>query len=217
MNTSTLRFNNASACFAASMTRVADILRHTVDESGAASLALSGGKTPESYLPLLARKVLDWSRVTITLTDERCVPHGHPASNFGLVLRHLGDLGVRHLLPLVNADGVPNSDATGENLQQHKMLPLDMAVLGMGTDGHTASIFPGQNDVESLGNFQYVHRVSGIDRVTFSFEVLAQTRWLILVLVGDAKSKLWSERCDERGLPIDLLVRRCSCLEVFIA
>lgn len=124
---------------------VADLLRAGLSERGQALLIVSGGSTPVPFFDALARMDLDWSAVTITLADERWVPPQHPDSNERLVRQHLlqGHAAGAFLMPMFNGAATPQEgqahlDATLSMLPW----PADAVVLGMGGDGHTASLFP---------------------------------------------------------------------------
>ena len=121
---------------------VAQQLTEAVQRHGQASIALSGGRSPIAFLQALNRQPLPWRQLTITLVDERVVPPDHPNSNARLLREHLlhGAAADAHFIPLVTQADQPERDV--QRLQSE--LPrLDVAVLGMGEDGHTASLFPG--------------------------------------------------------------------------
>jgi 6-phosphogluconolactonase len=127
---------------------VARRLIQAIAERGRAVLCVSGGKSPILLFEALREQDLPWDKVHVTLADERCVPSTHPDSNALLVKTHLlqGRAALAHLIPMV-----PNSEAplpVVHELAAQAGLALkaagraDVLVLGMGADGHTASLFP---------------------------------------------------------------------------
>ncbi len=138
---------NAAASAQALADAVAQNLRDTLATQPRATLAVSGGKSPIAFFQALSQQDLDWARVNITLVDERIVPTCHADSNTGLVRQHLlqNRATAAQWLPLISDDAdegsLKNSAAAVEFALQHYTQP-DVLVLGMGGDGHTASIFP---------------------------------------------------------------------------
>ena len=126
---------------------VAQNLRDTLATQPRVTLAVSGGKSPITFFQALSQQDLDWARVNITLVDERIVPTRHADSNTSLVRQHLLQhrAAAAQWLPLISDDAdegsLKNSAAAVEFALQHYTQP-DVLVLGMGGDGHTASIFP---------------------------------------------------------------------------
>lgn len=130
-------------------------LQQGISERGVATLAVSGGSTPIALFRQLALEAMDWSRIQITLVDERWVPCAHPDSNAGLVKQTLidaidNDADKPGFVSLTNGDATPfSAEEDIDRRLQAMPWPLDVVVLGMGTDGHTASLFPG---ADGLGN-----------------------------------------------------------------
>lgn len=127
---------------------VADQLQQALAQRPRATLVVSGGRTPVAMWQALREAPLDWRRVDITLADERWVPPDHPASNEGLLQQHLlqGPAAQAHWWPLFNGAATP-AEGLGlleASLAQGPSWPADVVVLGMGSDGHTASWFPHQ-------------------------------------------------------------------------
>ena len=164
---------------------------------GRAVLALAGGRTPWPVYERLARAALDWSRVTVVPTDERCVPHGHEASNLrGLQAAFAAADGIR-----VEALTVPDGDCDASERHARDLLSglrrrFDAVVLGMGTDGHTASLFPGA--ARLARGFDPALDACRIDpdplppdapypRISLCVRRLLRTRALHLVITGEEK------------------------------
>lgn len=125
---------------------VAQRLRDTLSRRGHALLVVSGGSTPVPFLRALSAQSLDWARVAVTLADERWLPPDHIDSNERLVRQHLlqGEAEPARFVPLWRDQPDPYAaqDEVAASLQSLPW-PASVVVLGMGGDGHTASLFPG--------------------------------------------------------------------------
>jgi len=137
---------------------VAVILRDAIDIRGAATLVVSGGSTPKGFFRKLSGKAIDWSKVTVTLADERWVPPGHADSNHRLVQENLlqGGAGSASFIPLVSEHAHPRAAVDEITQALSRLGTLDVVILGMGGDGHFASLFPDSAALEA-GPFSYSH------------------------------------------------------------
>ncbi|MDG9926245.1 MULTISPECIES: 6-phosphogluconolactonase [unclassified Pseudomonas] len=124
--------------------RVAEALRTAVSERGRALLVVSGGRSPIPFFECLARQELPWSKVQVSLADERWVPPSHADSNEALVRRHLlqGPAAQATMLGLYHPAQSLDEAARLAEQSVAGLPPIDVLVLGMGDDGHTASLFP---------------------------------------------------------------------------
>lgn len=170
-------------------------------------LAISGGKTPDLLFAVLADKYPQsplWQKVNFWWVDERMVPPTHPESNFGVVQRLLFS---QILIPEENIHRIkgennPQEEALAYSLHIQKSLPqsenwpvFDLILLGMGDDGHTASIFPDQMELLHSGNICDVatHPVSGQKRVTLTGEVINSASKICFLVTGKEKANRLEE------------------------
>ncbi|MEN5305112.1 6-phosphogluconolactonase [Pseudomonas sp. TWI628] len=124
---------------------VAERLRAAIAAKGQACVVLSGGRSPVPFLEKLAGEPLDWAKITVSLADERWVPVEHADSNAGLLARHLlkGAAAKARFVGLYQQAGNLDAAAASADQALAELPPIDVLVLGMGDDGHTASLFPG--------------------------------------------------------------------------
>jgi 6-phosphogluconolactonase len=174
------------------------IIESAIDARGAAVIALAGGKTPLPIYEKLAKAKIDWKRVTIVPGDERIVPLGDPLSNVTAIGKIFIPKGAR-VIPLVSATA-PDHKAAGraaDAILQDLHWPLDLCLLGVGSDGHAASIFPGADYDEAL-NGPRERRAIGVmpeplppeapvARVTLTRAAIDSARALMIAVTGDAK------------------------------
>ncbi|SFL11955.1 6-phosphogluconolactonase [Lysobacter sp. cf310] len=138
-------FEDAGQLAQALAKQVAADLRGALARHGEACIALSGGNTPKRFFEALATQTLDWARVTVLPVDERWLPPEHPRSNEKLLRDHLlrDNAAAARLLPMYRPTETPEAALMPVLTKiANEGLPLDVAVLGMGEDGHVASLFP---------------------------------------------------------------------------
>ena len=198
-------------------------LNSVVDKKQQATLVVPGGTTPIHYLPVLARCTLPWDKIAVTLSDERWVDVNDEASNERLIRKHL----LAHLPKNTNFVGLKTlhespSEALNTIHQRldHLLQPFSLAVLGLGEDGHIASLFPGMNP-----ELATPHHCVAVDqpiapspRISLSLTALVNSQHIALVVVGKAKRQLLdrlSENPDPQIPLVWLLQRRQTPIVVF--
>lgn len=195
--------------------RVAASLAEQLQVQATTSLVVSGGRSPIPLLEALARQPLAWERVTVTLADERWVPPAHPDSNEGLVRTHLlqGPAAQARFLPFWTGAAAPEGAAAPvAGALSALPLPFGTVLLGMGLDGHFASLFPGAAALaEGLRTERLTVAVrpparAPHPRLSLSLRALLQSREILLVLGGAAKRAVL-ERALGEGPEADLPIR----------
>jgi 6-phosphogluconolactonase len=207
-------FNTASAAVDALCAAVTQDLEAAIVARGRASLALSGGRSPVPFLQALARQPIDWDRVVVSLVDERWVPATHADSNHGLVEQHLLAQGAADatFVPLWASSRAPQEQAAwlSEGHGIGVRAPIDVAVLGMGEDGHTASWFPDAPELAIVltTTCAYIATAPAQGRqarITLTLSALSRVRSLYLAIAGEAKRHLLARAIAEgyaSGLPV---------------
>ncbi len=180
---------------------VAGELADAVVARGQATLAVPGGTTPGPFLEALSRADLEWSKVKVMLTDERFVPETSERSNTALLRRSLLQNAAQsaQLIPFYVAGDTPEDVLDGLARAVSDALPIDSCILGMGTDMHTASIFPGADKLDlALSPDAPVlvpMRAPGAPepRITLPAHVLKNARNIHVLIVGEAKKSALGE------------------------
>jgi 6-phosphogluconolactonase len=169
---------------------------------GLASLVVSGGKSPRRLFELLRAQSLDWGRVCVALADERWVDASDPASNEKLVRDVLlqGSAGAARFIGLKNGAPTPDLGAVSAwETFARVPRPFDAVVLGMGDDGHTASLFPRSPNISSALNPAAVAGCVGMwspevphPRLSLNLSALLDSRRIVLLITGAQK---WRTYC----------------------
>ena len=200
---------------------VADwIARSLVEALGgheSASFVVSGGSTPVHTFGALAQTPLDWSRVSVFLSDERCVPPDHADSNEAMVRRTLvtGEAARAEVVPVyregLDVDGM--CEALDRRLAAEPA-PFASVLLGMGADGHFASLFPDFGELEAGLALPGAHRCLPVQtaasphpRISLTLDTLVKTRSLVLLAFGEAKRSVLEDAAEGRGgYPVQALL-----------
>lgn len=189
-----------AADFAARM--AVGVLSTVIEESGKASFMVSGGSTPAPVFDRLAQMDLAWNRVTVGLVDERWVSPVDPGSNERLVRSHLltGKAGAAGFVPMKTAAQTAAAAVADRNLAYGPHCdPIDLILLGMGIDGHTASWFPNAGGLKGAMHARHGEVVAAIDatgcpvagdvteRLTLTGPAIIDSDAAILLIFGEDK------------------------------
>ena len=209
------RFLTPEALSAGAASFIIDLAQKAVRDRGRFIWALSGGRTPENLYRLLSkppyRDKMPWQNTLIFWSDERCVPPDDPQNNALMAQKALLD---KVEIPDSNIFRIPTGPAPEEAARQYERTlrkvfeaeapRFDLIMLGVGADGHTASLFPGTQALREstrwvCENFVETQRMY---RITFTFPLLNQARCILFLVSGKDKANILKEiRRDE--LPAD--------------
>lgn len=209
-------FNDGDTLARSLAADVASSLARRLAAQGEASLVVSGGRTPVPFLRELGRQPLDWPRVHVTLADERRVPQGDAASNFALVRDAFAGTSAADAR-LVGVDAMADDAAERWNaLVSALPRPFAAVVLGMGDDGHFASLFPGMPGLAAAlastgtaGAAAVVEGVAPVEpraRLSLTLATLLDTDLLALHVTGASKLATL-QRASQPGSALEMPVR----------
>lgn len=157
---------------------------------GARSLVLAGGTTPKRCYELLAEVDIEWGRVSVLFGDERCVPPLDPESNYRMAKEALLDRVSPASVYRIPAELGPDVGADLYAEVVEFVAPFDLVVLGVGEDGHTASLFPGHPALKADGLTVGIHDAPKPPpaRVSLTLEVLRDARRVVILATGAGKA-----------------------------
>src|SRR5580704_1196168 len=217
----TTKFADSGSLSRALSSQLAANLSTAIAARGLASLVVSGGKSPIKLFELLRSESLDWSRVCIALADERWVEPSDPESNEKLVRDYLLKecAASARFLGLKNAAPTPDLGAVSAwETFARVPRPFDAVVLGMGDDGHTASLFPGSpnlpsalNPSASAGCVGMWSPVAPHPRLSLNLTALLDSRRVVVLINGEAKWRTYTAACAAgpvQEMPIRAVLRQ---------
>ena len=194
--------------------KVAGQLNDAIQAQGTATLVVSGGRSPVAFFQSLIKQPLDWSKVVVSLADERWVPVEHADSNAGLLKKHLlqGPAAKARFVGLYNVAANLEDAAEQADRALAELPPIDVLILGMGDDGHTASLFPNSPNLAEALTLDNPRRCWPMlaptvphQRLSMSLSLLANAKNTVLSIQGQAKLNTLSEALagpDVAALPI---------------
>jgi 6-phosphogluconolactonase len=199
--------------------RTIEILKAAIHDRNIATIALSGGSTPKPLYQAIAQADLDWTKLHIFWGDERYVPSDHPDSNENMARQAWLN---QVPLPSTNIHAVPTdlSDPADSALQYEATLhavfgtagtsagnlpAFDLILLGIGDDGHTASLFPHTPALEVRDRLTTVGEKSGQPRITFTYPLINNAHNVLFLLAGASKQpalqQIFSPEADPKQYP----------------
>ncbi len=210
------KFADPDALARALATLVSSALQRALDARGRASLVVSGGTSPRKFFEALRREPLDWRQVCIGLADERWVDASDPGSNEHFVRESLlrEHAAAARFLGLKNGAPTPDIGAVSAwETFARVPRPFDVVVLGMGDDGHTASLFPHSPNLASALNPAAAAACVGMwapvapqPRITLNVSALLDARRIVFLLSGDSKLRTYMAASAEGSIE-DMPVR----------
>ncbi|MFT4953763.1 MAG: 6-phosphogluconolactonase [Brevundimonas sp.] len=222
-------FSSAADWSEACAERLASALGEGLSANATALFAGAGGSTPSPIYRRLAEADLEWSRVAVTLVDERHVPESSPDSNARLMRETLltGRAAAARFIPLHHAAVTVDRAAAMAAKALQAEGPLDAVLLGMGEDGHICSMFPGSPTLKTLLTTALEPAVFGVppgrdgmappqERISLNIPYLARARRVVLALTGARKRAVFEAEAtgDPAVQPIAALIASGAPLEV---
>jgi 6-phosphogluconolactonase len=224
-------FESADTMFGALAEKIAASLSATVARAGSAGFVVSGGTTPGDLYDVLAKKSAPWDRVTLTMSDERWVEPTSDRSNERLVRLRLlvGKAAAARLVPFKTAaPHARDAEKAVHDSVTAMPRPFDVMLLGMGTDGHTASLIPGSEGLAralDTADPMYVRAVNPPkltemgERMTLTLRAILDSRRIVILIKGEAKRAAYKDVLggdDVLAAPVRAVLRQVATpVEVF--
>jgi 6-phosphogluconolactonase len=199
-------------------------LELNLQETGRASIAVSGGSSPKPFYQALSQADLDWANVDVALVDERWLEPTHESSNAAFVAATLlqNKAAAANFIPMKNLASSPELGLPeAEQAYQALSLPFDVTILGMGPDGHTASLFPNSEGLEvALSGDAHLASIlatksdvtgDNLQRMTLSLQGVCNSKKLILFITGEKKREVYQaakNSSDVLGIPVSAVLNQ---------
>ncbi|MDP2561163.1 6-phosphogluconolactonase [Psychrobium sp. 1_MG-2023] len=204
-------------------------LTQAISENGKATLLVSGGKSPIALFELLNQRDLDWSKVIISLVDDRWVGTDNSDSNERLVNQYLlvNKAAAAQFVGLVGSQESA-FDGIGDAVERiNDIAQIDVMILGMGEDGHTASIFPCSSQVHDAMSADNKQRLIAVEpttapyqRISFTLNEILAAKQVYLPLSGEKKLAVFEQAqqlSDLAQMPISAVIKQHNALDVLVS
>lgn len=228
-NMNITNFNNAQEITEFLTQDITNKLSAAIAKNGNASMVVSGGRSPIALFNALSHAELDWSKVVISLVDDRWVNSTHENSNELLVNTHLliNNANVATFIGLVGNqdsafDGVDDAVAKFSSVKQ-----IDIMILGMGEDGHTASIFPCCKQLDDAMSADNNNRLiatkpetAPFERISLTLNEILAAKHVYLPLSGEGKVSVFEtakQLTDYKKMPIAAVINQHNALDVLLS
>ncbi len=208
--------SDKSALIAQALDLIVEKIHSTLQQQERFTLALAGGSTPKPLYEALASQSLPWEKIHIFWGDERYVPGDHPDSNEGMARQawlNKVPFPKENIHPMPTSSNDPSLDAQTHELELRQFFgveegdfpALDIILLGMGDDGHTASLFPNTEALKVSDRLVTVGNKDGQPRLTFTYPLINQARCVLFLVAGDNKrpalAQIFASDADETLYP----------------
>lgn len=222
-----------SQLFVALAERITEFARQCIADNGLFSMALSGGSTPKGLyrqMALLSEQQFPWNMTYLFLGDERSVPHSDNDSNYKMIsdtlLSHISIPSI-NVFPTLNQDKDPDQSANAYEQTLRRFFKLkdqtqlefphfSLALMGLGEDGHTASLFPNSAALNEEKRLCVANKVktAALDttRLTLTRPVFAHAKKVFFLAAGESKAEIFNDVVShpEKGYPSQLVIGDCQ-------
>jgi len=227
MNNQEHEFNDSESLVDSLSEDILDKLEKAILKNGKASLLVSGGSTPKPLFKKLSLSNISWNKVSIALCDERWVTSEHKDSNEKLVKDYLlvNNAVNAKFVPMYQKNiAIKDSEQVCSNVYKKELFPFDVLILGMGNDGHTASLFP--KNIELKKSFDTEEKLcismtpsdAPHERMSLTKKAILSTKNLYLHFEGEEKRKVYKtvlEGIDSYEMPIASILNDKKKVEVY--
>ncbi|MFK8037421.1 MAG: 6-phosphogluconolactonase [Crocinitomicaceae bacterium] len=211
-------FNNKEALEQELLSDLIEIINAAINKFGDSRILLSGGSTPKHLYQKFAETDIDWTKVHIGLVDDRNVPLDNDFSNEKMIRNIFSEANV----DLVSIYSMTKREVEQETINEYNIFKsrTDFVLLGMGTDGHTASLFPDDKTSEALLNSEEISIAQTNapqypqDRITCSKGLIKNSYHIALMIFGEEKKEVFNQSKIDRK-PITYFIEECPQMKTY--